>query len=263
MLCKQGVDKKMQTIKVRDITIGEGLPKIIVPIVGSSEQELMSEIEKVMAMEPDIIEWRADTFEFVEDLHSVMKVLGKISKLVKNVPLLFTFRTVHEGGHKEIPLEYYEQLMEKVIQSRVADMVDVELFLDDMMVKRLVSTAKENQVYVVLSNHDFQKTPKKEEIISRLIDMQNLGADIPKIAVMPKNKEDVITLLEVTNIMKEKYADRPFITISMGGDGLISRLSCHVFGSVATFASGVSESAPGQIPVSELKKVLAIIHKYS
>ncbi|MFS0674287.1 type I 3-dehydroquinate dehydratase [Ornithinibacillus sp. 179-J 7C1 HS] len=253
----------MKTIRVRDITIGEGLPKIIVPLVSSLEQELLSEIKKVLAMNPDIIEWRVDSYKLVENLNSVLKTLKKLRGLIKNVPLLFTFRTFQEGGKQSLSMENYEHLLEKVIQSKLVDLIDVQLFLEERLLKKLVSLANENEVLVVMSNHDFEKTPEKDEIIFRLRKMQELGADIPKIAVMPNGNEDVLTILDATNTMKEKFSDRPFITVSMGRVGLISRLTGHVFGSAATFASGVNDSAPGQITITELKNVLETIYKYS
>ena len=91
--------------------------------------------------------------------------------------------------------------------------------------------------------------------------MQEYGADIPKIAVMPKSVDDVITLLDATNTMKTQYGDRPLITMSMGGTGVISRLAGEVFGSAFTFGAGKEASAPGQIPVAELRKVLEILHE--
>lgn len=127
--------------------------------------------------------------------------------------------------------------------------------------KALVSCAEENGVYVVMSNHDFRKTPAKEEIISRLRQMQEYGAHIPKIAVMPNSAEDVLTLLDATLTMKTKYADRPIITMSMAATGLVSRLAGEVFGSACTFGAGEEASAPGQIPVQELRSVLDILHK--
>ncbi|STS80155.1 3-dehydroquinate dehydratase [Klebsiella pneumoniae] len=66
-----------------------------------------------------------------------------------------------------------------------------------------------------MSNHDFHKTPAQEDIIYRLRRMQDLGADLPKIAVMPQSPQDVLTLLAATLTMKEKYATRPLITMSM------------------------------------------------
>mgnify|MGYP000529625487 CR=1 FL=1 len=84
--------------------------------------------------------------------------------------------------------------------------------------------------------------------------MQELGADIPKIAVMPTCKQDVITLLSATLEMSEKYADRPIITMSMAGTGVISRLTGETFGSALTFGAASKASAPGQIGVNELSR---------
>ncbi len=68
-----------------------------------------------------------------------------------------------------------------------------------------------------MCNHDFDKTPAKEEIIYRLRKMQEFGAYIPKIAVMPQTVGDLLILLDATYTMKTEYADRPFITMSMSG----------------------------------------------
>ena len=90
--------------------------------------------------------------------------------------------------------------------------------------------------------------------------MQELGVDVPKIAVMPQNKKDVITLLAATEEMYTNYSDRPIITMSMAGTGAISRLSGEVFGSALTFGAVGKVSAPGQINVEDLKTVLNIVH---
>ena len=91
--------------------------------------------------------------------------------------------------------------------------------------------------------------------------MQELDVDLPKIAVMPKKKEDVLTLLAATEEMNRKYADRPIITMSMAGDGVISRLCGEVFGSALTFGAAGQASAPGQIGVKELRQILTILHE--
>ena len=90
--------------------------------------------------------------------------------------------------------------------------------------------------------------------------MQELGADIPKIAVMPGSSADVLTLIAATQEMAAQYADRPIITMSMSGTGLISRLCGEVFGSACTFGAVGRTSAPGQIGVEELDTVLKLIH---
>ena len=141
------------------------------------------------------------------------------------------------------------------------DLVDVEAFTGDEIVTSIISHAHANGVKVIASNHDFDATPEKDEIVRRLRMMQDYGADIPKMAVMPTCKKDVLTLLEATLEMSEQYADRPIITMSMAGTGVVSRLTGETFGSALTFGAASKASAPGQIGVHELKQVLDIIHK--
>lgn len=248
-------------INVRNVTIGDGIPKIIVPLVGNSKHNLMEEVKSVIELKPDIVEWRVDAFEKVENVEEVREILIFLRKSLIDIPLLFTFRSKNEGGKRDAPVEFYLELTRYAIRSKLIDLVDIELFLGDSDVKELVSLAKENGVFVVMSNHDFLKTPEKEEILSRLQKMLELGADIPKIAVMPNSPQDVITLLDATNSMKIMFPDTPIITVSMGGKGLISRLTGELFGSAATFASGKEKSAPGQISLVELRGILEILHK--
>ena len=137
----------------------------------------------------------------------------------------------------------------------------MELFTGEAQVKELIAHAHDKGVRVIMSNHDFDKTPSYNEILTRLKSMQTLGADIPKIAVMPTCKADVITLLQATNDMHENFADRPIITMSMAGTGVLSRLCGEVFGSALTFGAAKKASAPGQMGVEDLKTVLSLLHK--
>ena len=147
------------------------------------------------------------------------------------------------------------------MRTGMADLVDVEAFTGDEAVADVIRTAHENGVRVIGSNHDFQKTPGKDEILSRLRRIQEMGADIPKIAVMPRSKKDVLILLEATEEMYREYADRPFITMSMAGDGVVSRICGEVFGSAVTFGAYGKASAPGQLEVEQLSQILGILHE--
>ena len=164
------------------------------------------------------------------------------------------------GGEKEITMEQYTALNLAVAASGDADLIDVEIFSGDGVVKANIDGIHKAGALVVGSNHDFFATPEKDDIVSRLRKMQEMGADIPKIAVMPKSTADVLTLLAATAEMHETYADRPIITMSMSAKGVISRLSCEAFGSAMTFGAVGQVSAPGQIPVEQLRQVLDILH---
>jgi 3-dehydroquinate dehydratase-1 len=249
------------TVTVRDVTLGEGIPKICVPLVGATLSELEGEAAALKALAPDLAEWRCDLFAGVDDLAAVKEALGRISAILTDMPLIFTFRSIREGGDKEISKEYYIQLNTAAAESGHVDIIDVELFNAEEDVQELIAAAHACGVFVILSNHDFRGTPGEEEIVSRLRKAQELGGDLPKIAVMPNSAGDVLTLLSATNRMKEQYADRPIITMSMGGEGVVSRLAGEIFGSALTFGAAHKPSAPGQVAAAELKQVLELLHR--
>lgn len=251
----------MNTVKVRNIEIGAGIPKICVPIVGVTREEILAAAENIKSTKADVVEWRVDWYEDIFDFTKTEATMQALREVLGEMPILFTFRTSKEGGEKAIETEAYVELNQNAAKTGLVDLVDVEAFTGDDAVKAVVEIAHENGVKVIASNHDFHKTPEKEEIVSRLRKMQEFGADIPKIAVMPQNKKDVLTLLAATEEMVSEYADRPIITMSMSGTGVISRLCGEVFGSALTFGAVGKVSAPGQMEIEDLTTVLGLLHK--
>lgn len=251
----------MNPVVVRGVKIGEGIPKICVPIVGKTREEIVEAGKTMKSAGADVVEWRVDWYEEVFDYAKVEETAADLRKALGELPLLFTFRTAKEGGEKAIEKDVYVELNQKAARSGFVDMVDVEAFTGDEAVRAIVETAHEVGVKVVGSNHDFHQTPEQEEIVARLCKMQELGVDIPKIAVMPVCKKDVLTLLSATEEMYTRYANRPIITMSMAGTGVISRLCGEVFGSALTFGAAGKASAPGQMEVEDLKTVLSLLHK--
>ena len=250
----------MNTIKVRDIEIGAGAPKIIVPIVGVTKEDILNEAKTFDSIPVDVVEWRVDWFEHVFEFDKVEDVLKELRTVLGNIPLLLTFRTKKEGGEKAIDTKDYKERNLRAAKTGYVDFIDVEIFTGDDVVREIIDGAHAAGVRVIASNHDFFKTPAKSDIIYRLRKMQDMGADIPKIAVMPQSKRDVLTLLCATEEMVTDYADRPIITMSMAGTGVISRLCGEVFGSSMTFGAAKKASAPGQIGVNDLNTVLDLLH---
>jgi 3-dehydroquinate dehydratase-1 len=248
----------MKTVQVKDVIFNEGSPKICVPLVGKTEDQILDEVNFLGSVDFDLAEFRVDHFEFVEDFDKVAELLKKIRESYAK-PLLFTFRTAKEGGVHEMSEEKYFALNKAAIESGCVDLVDVELFSTPAEINSLIKLAKEKNVKVVMSNHDFFKTPAKEEIVSRLVMMQDYDADITKIAVMPQSEEDVLTLLSATLEMKKSKGDRPCITMSMASLGVISRLSGELFGSCMTFAAARQISAPGQVSVQDARHILEVL----
>lgn len=251
----------MNTVNIRGTIIGEGSPKICVPIVETTKEGILAEAAAIKKLPVDVVEWRIDWFESVFQEDKLLDALKGLREVLGDIPLLMTFRTSKEGGEKSIDPETYAKLNLLAARSGLVDLIDVEIFTGDDVVSSIINEAHEAGVKVVASNHDFDKTPDKEDIISRLKKMQDMGADIPKIAVMPQNKQDVLTLLSATEEMTRCHADRPIITMSMAGTGVISRLCGEVFGSALTFGAAKKASAPGQMGAKDLHRVLELLHK--
>lgn len=244
----------MSKLTVGNVVFGEGRPKIIVPIVGRSKEEILESAKEIRKIDCDVVEWRIDFFDDVTE-HGAVSKLAKEVKDTVNKPLLVTFRTKKEGGVLELSDDKYFEIYEEVVENSEIDLLDVELFMAEDKVASLIEKAHNNNIKIVMCNHDFDKTPELEEIVNRLVSMSKKDADICKIAVMPNNNKDVLTLLEATRLAKEQI-DKPLITMSMGALGMISRVSGEVFGSSATFGAAKQSSAPGQVPVKKLREIL-------
>lgn len=252
---------EINKVQVRNIVIGEGMPKICAPIVGRTREEILLQAKKLKAAGPDLAEWRADWFEKAGEKEELKGILELLHGELGELPLLVTFRTGQEGGEQEISLEDYEEFLLEVLASGQADLIDVELFMGEEFLSRIVEKAHGKNVKVIASNHDFEKTPNTGEIVERLCRMQKAGADLLKLAAMPRDPGDVLTLLAATWQMKECYARQPVITMSMGGTGVISRLAGEIFGSAMTFGAVGKASAPGQVGAEELREVLGVLHE--
>lgn len=252
----------MNKLKIRKLELGTGTPAICIPNMGKTKNEILSLTQKYMDLPMDIMEWRVDYFEDVEDITKVKEILIDIRKILGDTPLLFTFRTEKEGGVCELSVSQYTALNKSVAETGFADLIDVEIFTGDAIVTDMIISIHASGCKVIASNHDFHSTPTKDDIISRLIKMQDMGADVLKIAVMPQSKKDVLTLLSATEEMVTNHATRPVVTMSMSGLGSISRISGEVFGSCLTFGAGEKASAPGQIAAETLKKIMEIIDDF-
>ena len=252
---------KGKEIVVRDTIIGKGMPKICVPIVGKTQEEIVAQAEHLKALSCDMAEWRVDWFDEYQDKAARRLVMEKVRKILGDMPIIATLRTKKEGGNKEISFPEYTRINLSIAKSGYVDFIDVEAFSFGEISEELIGEAQKLGVRVIVSNHDFKKTPSKETMMNRLMKMQEMGADISKIAVMPRTPQDVLVLMEATEEMMRSYATRPIITMSMAGLGGISRMAGEIFGSAVTFASAGTASAPGQMEAEELKKVLELLHQ--
>ena len=246
----------MKICRVRQLTIGEGKPKICVPVVETTTEKIIQQIQELQNC--DLIELRIDFYENIHDLKQVHELLLQVRQQT-NLPLLLTYRSLKEGGHIQLSDQEYLSLVQTACQSGCIDIVDIELESGNMLVYQLVEIAHQNHVKVLMSYHDFEKTPTVMEMKERLEKMEIMGADICKIAVMPFSYKDVIQLLNTTMEMSQRLT-RPLVTMSMGKIGKITRIVGELVGSSITFASVGQSSAPGQLTLEDMQTLLEVIH---
>lgn len=243
-------------VKIRALTLGDGIPKICIPITASTKTEMKAQAQRILSGPCDLVEWRVDFFQETEEEEWLEQTLSFVRELLGEMPILFTFRTKEEGGERSISMEEYRSWNIVAAASGCVDLVDVELNRGEELLQEITEQVHAHGGKVVASFHDFGKTPEKEMLLAILCKMQELGADISKAAVMPKCEQDVLTLLDTSVAMKTQYADRPYITMSMSARGGISRLSGALTGSALTFATAGQASAPGQMDAVMVKQVL-------
>lgn len=249
-------------IELRGRPLAQGrLPAVCIPLVGRTREALAAEAQAVAAKSPDLLEWRVDFFDGIADTAAVLETAAAIRAAAPGIPLLFTRRSQREGGQ---PIALDEagvvRLYQAVCTGGAADAVDWEMAGDESELATVREAARAAGIALVLSHHNFGLTPAADELAARFAQGHRLGGDVAKLAVMPQSPEDVLTLLQAT-LDAARTLPIPVVSMSMGGLGALTRVCGGAFGSALTFAVGQAASAPGQLPIDELRAALAALRK--
>jgi len=248
-----------QHYMVKNLNIGDLPVKTIVPITAKTAEQAIAQAQ-VIANNPnaDVAEFRIDLLEFSADTKKVIALGQQLNQILKDKPLIATIRTHNEGGKMTVSDQDYEKIYREYLKKPFMQLLDIEMFRDAGSVAKLTKLAHDKHVLVIMSNHDFNKTPEQQEIENRLLKQDQMGADILKIAVMPKSKQDVFTLMNATLAVSQK-SQKPLLTMSMGQLGTISRVATANMGGSLSFGMIGEASAPGQIDVTQLKQLLKTV----
>jgi 3-dehydroquinate dehydratase-1 len=237
------------------------VPAVCAPLVARTFAGLLQECADVAAKKPDLLEWRVDFFEDIADVVSVLRAAQALRAASDGIPVLFTRRSVREGGEKiAADEEHVAELYDALCTSGLVDMVDVEMDSDAAFMREVQTVAGQTGAKTVLSFHDFHATPSVSDLVSRFERAYTLGADVAKIAVMPKSQADVLALLTATQQAAHELPI-PVVSMAMGPLGAVTRAAGWVFGSAMTFAVGMSSSAPGQMPIDDVRFVVDALRR--
>jgi 3-dehydroquinate dehydratase-1 len=250
-----------KTIDTRGRKFGGDTPLICAPLVGRTRERLLVEAKVVAAKKPDVIEWRVDYFEGVGDTTAVLGAGKALRDRVGDSPVIFTCRSVKEGGEPiAMDDEGVVRLYDAVGASGLVDFLDFEMGNAAEHVRRVLAAARAHATRVILSYHNFDHTPARDFLVGRFLEAERLGADVAKVAVMPRDRADVLTLLAATAEADAK-AHIPLVSMSMGPLGAVTRMIGGAFGSTLSFAVGEGSSASGQLPIEDLRTVHDILRR--
>lgn len=255
--------ESQKKIHIRGACIGGPRPLICLPLVAAEGNDLLTEAAELVRLRPDLLEWRFDAYEEATVSGAVAAMLPQLRAIAGDLPLIFTCRCPEEGGQGNLSAETRLSQIEAALSSGLVDLVDVELCNTASFLDAVREAARAAGASLILSHHNFNATPAEEKIIETLTTAQRLGAQITKIAVMPKDEDDVLTLLSATLKARRTHLAIPMITIAMARLGLTSRVAGGCFGSDVTFASGREASAPGQIHIERLRQAMAPLYTES
>ncbi|MGR0304377.1 type I 3-dehydroquinate dehydratase [Acinetobacter beijerinckii] len=251
---QENVQKKVELSALAQLPV-----KTIVPITAKTKEQAIAQAKVIAAnQDADLAEFRIDLLDFAADSKQVISLGYELKKILGDKPMIATIRTHNEGGKLTIGDADYGKTYQAYLKQPFMDMLDVEMFRDQQVVKNTVKLAHDKKVLIVMSNHDFQKTPSEDEIVKRLLKQDELGADILKIAVMPQSKQDVFTLMNAT-LKVSQQSKKALLTMSMGKLGTISRIATANMGGSFSFGMIGEASAPGQIDVTQLKQFLKTV----
>ncbi len=77
----------MRIVKVRNVEFGTDRPKIAVPITGKSSDDIIKQAETIMSSDnADLIEWRIDFFDQVEDAEKLVEIAKKLRQVMSEMP---------------------------------------------------------------------------------------------------------------------------------------------------------------------------------
>lgn len=245
-------------VTIKNVIFGKGTPKICVPLTGEDSQELLRQAQVAATSVCDVVEWRVDYFTDYQKQNEVLEVLSHLRTVLKEKILLFTFRTAKEGGVADLSLREYHNLYVAVAESGLVDIVDVELERAEFLGRGFLNQLKKQKTALLLSSHNFDKTPADGELVMKLGVMRQFEADFGKIAVMPHSLKDVLRVMGLSQKM-QGLASVPLILIAMGDLGKVTRVAGELMGSVMTFAALEESSAPGQIDITKMPEILAAL----
>jgi len=239
-----------------------------IPVKSVIVSEIASTIEKVISLNPDLIELR---FDYIPDIQKLTKdfIIDIINRIQPKIPVICTLRDSSEGGQTQIDNNERFQIIKRIIESK-PQYLDIEINTEADMLSEITNLAVNDKVSLIYSFHDFEKTPTYDEAVKDfedslkklkskvLIDQNITEISIFKQIYTAQSFEDNLVPLK---LCKTKSSNKlKLISFCMGELGLFSRILCNFSNSFLTYSSYSEKTAPGQIEITKLREILNFLN---
>lgn len=240
-----------------------------IPIKSANILELKSIIAQSLRSNPNLIEFR---YDYIDDVQQITK--NFVNELLANVqpkiPVIFTFRAHKEGGQMKIDEAIRFEILKTLVLSQ-PNYLDIEMNTEKRILSEMINLANLNDVNLIFSYHNFDETPSYETVsvqINNILDSlrEDYGLDSQKmeriilkmIFTARKFEDNLIPLKLCKEISKENMK---VISFCMGTLGIFSRILCVLNGSFLTYGSIDEKTAPGQIDITNLREALNVLQE--
>lgn len=233
----------------------------VIPIKNLKDAE--ENVKKALKCNPNFIEYRFDYIQDVKDIDFDMLVHLK-DLVPNNVPLIFTFRDYKEGGKRELDLNQKINIVTELFHTK-PDYIDIEMNSEDNLLRKVNELAIHHKVNLIFSNHNFKDTKSLEnsieliELFEKRLGRLDFSKEIIKKSVLKiihtaTKFSDNFVPLDLCEYYKKK--SKKIISFCMGNLGIFSRIFCLKAGAFLTYGSLEEITAPGQIKIEEIRKMI-------
>ncbi len=230
---------------------------ICIPIVARRQSEAREMISRAASL-ADVLELRMDLLADGE----IKELLAAVRNSAPLAKVVVTNRAVRADDFRD------EERRVGVLLDAVslgADFIDIELETAAVWVERLRASiaAHGRRTELIVSHHDFQRTPARRTLEGYVKQCISAGAQIVKIVTWARVPEDNLAVLGLIPYARRRHTD--IVAFCMGEEGRASRVIAPLLGGLFTFASleRGAESAAGQLTVAEMNEILNILHPHA
>lgn len=211
------------------VTIGGGKYLSCIMVKEGTQAAVLAAAEKVMEYRPDIVEWRLDYLNPMEDSDFAERLLRetaeKLADVTRGSVLLATFRVKEQGGLRAFPRETRLRMVKACIETGKIGIVDVEIDSDAAYLREIREIAARCGVKLLLSFHDWERVPDSEAMLDKVREAMAKGADIPKLYLTANSYEDVIRIAATAKrIQEEGICKTPYCMCGMNHIAMVTRI---------------------------------------